>query len=101
MSASKPKDIFILTERPMNSRGRYAPWTDLFVDIQGSLKPEPYHKTRVKMLWDDEYMYFFADMEEPHLWATLTERDAVVYFDNDFEIFIDPTETRITTTKWR
>jgi hypothetical protein len=68
-----------------------APWTDLFVDIQGSLKPEPYHKTRVKMLWDEEYMYFFADMEEPHLWATLTERDAVVYFDNDFEIFLDPT----------
>ncbi|MFA6654196.1 MAG: carbohydrate-binding family 9-like protein [Candidatus Delongbacteria bacterium] len=67
-----------------------APWTDYFTDIEGSLKPEPYHKTRVKMLWDDKFMYFFADMEEPHLWATLTERDAVVYFDNDFEIFIDP-----------
>ncbi len=68
-----------------------APWTDFFTDIEGHLRPEPYHKTRVKMLWDEEYMYFFADMEEPHLWATLTERDAVVYFDNDFEIFIDPT----------
>ncbi|MDD3045786.1 MAG: carbohydrate-binding family 9-like protein [Candidatus Delongbacteria bacterium] len=67
-----------------------APWTDHFVDIQGSIKPEPYHKTRAKMLWDDEFMYFFADMEEPNLWATLTDRDAVVYFDNDFEIFIDP-----------
>ncbi|HXK50295.1 MAG TPA: carbohydrate-binding family 9-like protein [Clostridiales bacterium] len=67
-----------------------APWTGLFTDIEGELKPEPYLKTRVKMLWDEEYMYFFADMEEPHLWATLTERDAVVYFDNDFEIFIDP-----------
>ncbi|MGD9707606.1 MAG: carbohydrate-binding family 9-like protein [Candidatus Delongbacteria bacterium] len=67
-----------------------APWTDYFTDIEGSLKPEPYHKTRVKMLWDDKFMYFFADMEEPHLWTTLTERDAVVYFDNDFEIFIDP-----------
>lgn len=67
-----------------------APWTDSFVDIEGHLKPDPYHKTRVKMLWDDEFMYFFANMEEPQLWATLTERDAVVYFDNDFEIFIDP-----------
>ncbi|MDY0018029.1 MAG: carbohydrate-binding family 9-like protein [Candidatus Delongbacteria bacterium] len=67
-----------------------ARWTDSFVDIEGHLKPEPYHKTRVKMLWDDKFMYFLADMEEPHLWATLTERDAVVYFDNDFEIFIDP-----------
>ena len=67
-----------------------APWTDHFKDIEGSLKPEPTYKTRVKMLWDEEYMYFFADMEEPHLWATLTERDAVIFHDNDFEIFIDP-----------
>lgn len=67
-----------------------APWTDYFTDIEGHLKPEPNYKTRVKMLWDEEYMYFFADMEEPHLWATLKERDAVIFHDNDFEIFIDP-----------
>ena len=67
-----------------------APWTNYFVDIEGQLKPEPYLKTRVKMLWDEEYMYFFADMDEPHLWATLKERDAVIFHDNDFEIFIDP-----------
>ena len=65
-------------------------WTDLFVDIEGDLKPKPEFKTRVKMLWDDKYMYFYAEMEESHLWAKLTERDAVIYHDNDFEIFIDP-----------
>jgi hypothetical protein len=42
------------------------------------------------MLWDDEYMYFAAWMEEPHLWATLTARDSIIYRDNDWEIFIDP-----------
>ena len=43
------------------------------------------------MLWDDSYLYFLAEMEEPHIRATLTERDAVIFHDNDFEIFIDPT----------
>ena len=42
------------------------------------------------MFWDDEFFYVAADLEEPHLWATLTERDAVIFQDNDFELFIDP-----------
>ena len=67
-----------------------APWTDLFVDIEGDTKPLPRFATRVMMLWDDEYFYFAADMEEPHVWGTLTKRDSVIYNDNDFEIFIDP-----------
>jgi len=67
-----------------------AKWTNYFVDIEGDLKPKPYYQTRVKMLWDDEYFYFAAKLEEPHIWAKLTERDAVVFYDNDFEIFIDP-----------
>src|SRR5262245_33516780 len=32
-----------------------APWTDVFVDIEGDKKPRPRHRTRVKMLWDDRY----------------------------------------------
>ena len=65
-------------------------WTDSFVDIEGSLKPDPYYDTKVKMTWDDNYFYFGAYMEDPHVWATITARDAVVYKDNDFEIFLDP-----------
>jgi thiamine biosynthesis lipoprotein ApbE len=67
-----------------------APWTDLFVDIEGDRRPRPRFRTRAKMLWDDEYFYIAADMEEPDLWGTLTERDAVIFRDNDFEVFIDP-----------
>ena len=65
-------------------------WTDSFVDIEGDLKPLPYFDTRVKMLWDQNYFYFAVLIEEPHVWATLKERDAVIYKDNDFEIFLDP-----------
>lgn len=69
---------------------RAADWTKEFVDIEGKLRPKPRLRTRVKMLWDERYFYIAAELEEPNLWATLTERDAVIYQDNDFEVFIDP-----------
>ncbi|MEK4981651.1 carbohydrate-binding family 9-like protein [Bacillus sp. FSL K6-6540] len=67
-----------------------AEWTDDFVDIEGDLRPKPAKRTRVKMLWDDDYFYFLAELIEDQIWATLTERDSVIFYDNDFEIFIDP-----------
>ncbi|WP_138494968.1 carbohydrate-binding family 9-like protein [Paenibacillus pinistramenti] len=67
-----------------------AEWTDDFVDIEGDLRPKPAKRTRVKMLWDEEYFYFGAELMEDQIWATLTERDSVIFYDNDFEIFIDP-----------
>jgi hypothetical protein len=69
---------------------RDAPWTDSFVDIEGDARPRPRFRTRVKMLWDDQFFYIGAELEEPHVWATLTQHDAVIFQDNDFEVFIDP-----------
>jgi hypothetical protein len=67
-----------------------AAWTEEFVDIEGDVRPRPRFRTRAKMLWDDEYFYVGAELEEPHVWATLTKRDSIIYHDNDFEVFIDP-----------
>jgi len=67
-----------------------APWSEYFCDIEGRLKPQPLFKTRMKMLWDDKYLYIAAELEEPQVWAYLTERESVVFYDNDFEVFIDP-----------
>ena len=67
-----------------------APWTQDFVDIEDGTKPKPRFRTRAKMLWDDHYFYVAAELEEPHIWATLTNHDAVIFRDNDFEVFIDP-----------
>ncbi len=63
-------------------------WSTDFIDIEGIKKPK--YKTRMKMLWDDTNLYFFAQMEEPHVWGTLKQRDTVIFYNNDFEIFIDP-----------
>ena len=48
-----------------------APWTSDFVDIEGDakIKPEPPFRTRVKMLWDDDYFYIGAELSEPHVWG--------------------------------
>ncbi|MHC0446931.1 carbohydrate-binding family 9-like protein [Flavobacterium sp. 3-218] len=65
-----------------------ASWTTPFVDIEGVETPK--YKTQVKMLWDDNYYYILAKMEEPHVWANLKQRDTIIFYNNDFEVFIDP-----------
>jgi hypothetical protein len=65
-------------------------WTEDFVDIEGTFKPKPRFRTRAKMLWDDKFLYIAAEMEEPHVWGTITKRDSVIFQDPDFEVFIDP-----------
>jgi hypothetical protein len=67
-----------------------AAWTGDFVDIEGPRGPTPAHRTAVRMLWDDNYLYVSAWLDEPHVRGSIEQRDAVIYHDNDFEVFIDP-----------
>ncbi len=69
---------------------RQAAWTSDFVDIEGSAKPRPRYRTRVKMLWDDRYLYIAAELEEPDVEGTLRQHDSVIFHDNDFEVFVKP-----------
>jgi hypothetical protein len=46
------------------------------------------HDTRVAVLWDDDNLYVGFWVEEPFVEATLTERDSLIYNDNDVEVFI-------------
>ena len=67
-----------------------APWTDDFMDISGPDFPSPPYRTKVKMLWSDSFLFVAAYIQEPNIWAYLTEDEMIMYHDNDFEIFIDP-----------
>src|SRR5882757_7565121 len=85
------------TETPIRVDGKLdepawqaAPWTTDFVDIEGSAKPLPRFRTRTKMLWDNNYLYIAAKLEEPNITATLTKHDSVIFHDNDFEVFLKP-----------
>lgn len=67
---------------------RDANWSEYFEDISEPVKP--LMNTRMKILWDDEYLYVAAHLEEKDLWATLKNHDDIIFQDNDFEVFIDP-----------
>ena len=68
-----------------------APASTRFVDI---VTGEPaWFDTRVRLLWDDKYLYFGFTAEETDVWGTLTDRDAKIYEENDLEIFIAGRDT--------
>ena len=64
---------------------RRAPWTTDFVDIRGNDGPTPRFRTRAKLLWDDTTLYIAAELQEPDVKASITQHDAVIFHDNDFE----------------
>lgn len=64
--------------------------TSSFVDISGEGFAKPIYDTYAKMVWDDDYLYVGAVLEEKDIVARLTQRDTIIYHDNDFEVFIDP-----------
>ncbi len=67
-----------------------APWTEPFVDIEGDGHPAPRFDTRAKILWDDDFLYVGFRLDEPHVWGSITQQNAVIFKDNDIEIFLDP-----------
>ncbi len=81
---SVPRSIVVYkTQEPIMVDGiaEEASWgnamiSDDFMDIEGVRIPT--YRTNVRMLWDEEYLYFFAELEEPHVWATIDQR-AVSY----------------------
>ncbi len=50
-------------------------WSESFVDISRAAPPR--FSTRVKIRWDDEWLYVGALLSEPDTWANITEHDAV------------------------
>lgn len=71
-----------LNETDWQLAPRSSPFVDIVTGKQG------WYDTRVAMLWDDRYLYFGFTVEEPDVWATLTDRDSKIWFDNDVEVFI-------------
>ncbi len=63
-----------------------APRSPRFVDLVSG--GDAIHDTRAAVLWDDDYLYVGYWVEEPVVAASLTERDSLVYTENDVELFI-------------
>jgi hypothetical protein len=64
-----------------------APWSKRFVDMATG-DPGMYN-TQTAILWNDTSLYIAFLAEEPFVEAKLTERDSIVFLENDLEVFID------------
>ncbi|MBT8394287.1 MAG: carbohydrate-binding family 9-like protein [Bacteroidia bacterium] len=85
---TKTIDSIMIDGRAEELSWEYSKFTDDFIDIEGVKTPK--FQTKVKLLWDDNYLYIFSEMEEPHIWGYLKQRDTIIFYNNDFEVFIDP-----------
>jgi hypothetical protein len=65
---------------------QHAPRSPRFADLVSAAAAV--HDTRAAVLWDDEYLYVGYWIEELFVQASLTERDALIYEDNDVELFV-------------
>lgn len=82
------------TPQPLTIDGRLdeaawqkAPKSRRFVDtVTGA---PGFYDTHMAALWDKDYLYVGFWAEEPFLDARHTERDAIIFQENDLEIFID------------
>lgn len=64
-----------------------APRSPAFVDM--ATGQPALLETQAAALWDDTNLYLGFWVEEPYPQAHLTERDAIIFRENDIEVFID------------
>ena len=86
--AYKTTDEIEIDGKAEETSWKNAPRSKDFIDIEGDKVPK--YQTYMKMVYDEDNLYFYAKMKEPHIWGTLKQRDTVIFYNNDFEIFIDP-----------
>jgi glucose/arabinose dehydrogenase len=51
-------------------------------------------KTKAKLLWDREFLYFLADMEDSDLYADEKNHDGMLWFYDVFELFFKPADDK-------
>jgi uncharacterized repeat protein (TIGR03806 family) len=90
-------------------------WTDTAIEIDGAAEDAWKHAetlaafhlpwlgdkarmsrtdTKTRLLWDREYLYFFAEMEDTDLFADITEQDGMLWLNDVFELFFRPDATK-------
>jgi len=55
---------------------------------------KPHTATKAKLLWDREYLYFLADMQDTDLYADITEHNGQIYLNDVFELFFKPADDK-------
>ena len=80
-----------LDGRPDEPAWLKTPKSPRFIDVIGG-SPALYD-TRSALLWDERNLYIAFWCEEPFPEAHITQRDGLLWFENDLEVFIDGGDT--------
>jgi uncharacterized repeat protein (TIGR03806 family) len=56
----------------------------------GEENRKPDKATRAKLLWDRDFLYAFAEMDDGDLYADITEHDGKTWLNDVFELFFKP-----------
>lgn len=55
---------------------------------------KPPTRTQARLLWDREYLYFSAEMEDMDVFANVTEQDGTIWKCDVFELFFKPSKDK-------
>jgi hypothetical protein len=64
-----------------------ATWSKRFVDMVTG--DAGIYNTQTAILWNESHLYIAFKAEEPFVEAKLTEKDSIIFLENDLEVFID------------
>ena len=67
--------------------GFYLPWL-------GDEQPLAQAQTRARLLWDRDYLYFYADLEDRDLFADVKKHDGKTWNNDVFELFLKPSREK-------
>jgi len=51
--------------------------------------------TKARLLWDDQFLYFSAEMEDSDLYADVKEHNGMIWSNDVIELFVKPAQDRL------
>src|SRR5947208_5082077 len=81
-----------LADEPAWARAQVIDNFQMFWKKDGERKP--IHSTKARLLWDREYIYFFAEMEDADLFADVTQHNGRLWDNDVFELFFKPADDK-------
>ena len=81
----------------IDGRGDDAVWqraarVESFAQPWAEGTPKAKERTSARLLWDREWLYFFAEMEDGDVSAVVREHDGPMWENDVFEVFLRPSE---------
>src|SRR5687768_11938697 len=55
---------------------------------------QPKTATTARLLWDDKFLYFAAELEDQDLYADIKQRNGMTWTNDVFELFFKPAQDR-------